>query len=228
MRDSRFFLLLPAMALVCALSAYAQDDAPSLGDVARQARQQKLKENPNKPVTDSAPANPENNSAPAKDVESSQDAQSKDTQSAGGTATVSSPSVSLANQPPAKHVITNDEIPSHIASTSTAPARHSLNANNEPPPADNDKISAADWVAQIKAQKGRIDSLKRDIETLGASIQYTGGNCVSGCVEWNERQKQKQDQVDSMKSQLEQEQQRLEEMQEQARQQGYGSSVYDQ
>ena len=75
--------------------------------------------------------------------------------------------------------------------------------------------------------KNNIASLKSNIDTLTASIQYAPGNCVSGCVQWNEHQKQKQDQIDAMKVQLEQAEQRLEEMQEAARKQGYGSSVYD-
>ncbi len=37
----RAFLLLTASAFLCAMFAFAQDDAPSLGDAARQARQQK-------------------------------------------------------------------------------------------------------------------------------------------------------------------------------------------
>jgi hypothetical protein len=62
---------------------------------------------------------------------------------------------------------------------------------------------------------------------LNDSIQYASGNCVSNCVQWNERQKQKQDQVESMKGQLEEQQKHLEELQDEARKQGYGSSVYD-
>ena len=77
------------------------------------------------------------------------------------------------------------------------------------------------------AQKSAIANLKSDIESLSASIEYAGANCVSGCVEWNERQKQKQDQVESMKVQLAEQEKRLEDMQESARKQGYGSSVYD-
>jgi predicted ribosome quality control (RQC) complex YloA/Tae2 family protein len=46
-------------------------------------------------------------------------------------------------------------------------------------------------------------------------------------VQWNERQKEKQQQVERLKSQLEDQQKRLEDMQEQARKQGYGTSVYD-
>jgi hypothetical protein len=46
-------------------------------------------------------------------------------------------------------------------------------------------------------------------------------------VQWNERQKEKQDQVESMKAQLEEQKKQLENMQESARKQGFGSSVYE-
>jgi uncharacterized coiled-coil protein SlyX len=46
-------------------------------------------------------------------------------------------------------------------------------------------------------------------------------------VQWNERQKQKQQEVERMRSQLETQKKRLQSMQESARQQGYGGTVYD-
>ena len=92
---------------------------------------------------------------------------------------------------------------------------------------DQPKFPPDYWKSQIMAVKNSIANLKANIDSLNASIQYAGGNCVSGCVEWNLRQKQKQDQVEMMKAQLEQQQKYLEDMQEAARKQGYGSSVYD-
>ena len=86
---------------------------------------------------------------------------------------------------------------------------------------------AEQWKSQIQAQKNAIASLQSQLNVLNESIHYAGGNCVSGCVQWNERQKQKQEQAESMKAQLEEQQKRLEEMQDAARKQGFGSSVYD-
>lgn len=122
-------------------------------------------------------------------------------------------------------IITNDEIPEHAV-----PVRPSTNLqpDSEPEHASaGGKASADSWKSRILAQKNAIASLQNQISQLSASIQYTGNNCVSGCAQWNERQKQKQDQVETMKAQLEQQQKSLEDMQETARQQGYGSSVYD-
>jgi predicted ribosome quality control (RQC) complex YloA/Tae2 family protein len=46
-------------------------------------------------------------------------------------------------------------------------------------------------------------------------------------VGWNERQREKQQRVERMQAQLQEQKRRLEEMQDSARKQGYGSSVYD-
>ena len=201
MRTRKIIISLAASAFLCACQAFGQD-APSLGDVARQARLQKQQKD-----------------AQAKDAPA-KDAQTKD-------APVTSAIVKDA-QPKAAHVITNDEIPQHVGPTGTF-----AHASQTPGPADaqpsdgNGKVAAEQWKSQIQAQKNAIASLQSQMNILNESIRYAGGNCVSGCVQWNERQKQKQDQVESMKVQLEELQKRLDEMQDAARKQGFGSSVYD-
>ena len=203
-------LLFSAAAFVFVLAAYGQDDAPSLGDVARQARQQRQQK-------DAQVKDAQNKDAVAKD------ASGKDAQGSDKDATAK-------NSPAAKtpHVITNEEIPEHVGPTSTRPTGSPTPvANYTQPTYDQPKLAPEYWKSQIMAQKNAIANLKANIDSLNASIQYAGGNCVSGCVEWNLRQKQKQDQVEMMKAQLEQQQKYLEDMQEAARKQGYGSSVYD-
>jgi predicted RNase H-like nuclease (RuvC/YqgF family) len=172
-------------ALLFALSAHGQDSPPSLGDAARQARQQK---------------------------------QAKTAQPSGKNA----PSVK-----PVK-VITNDEIPAHFKPpVKTAASDQDQNENTpEPTPAD-DKAPAELWKSQISAQKSQVSALQSQIDQLSESIHFAPGNCAANCAQWNERQKEKQQQVERLKSQLEDQQKRLEDMQEQARKQGYGSSVYD-
>ena len=211
------------------LMAFAQDqnsqdqDSQSLGDAARQARQQKQqKDGPaekdaqaplgKKPVTpnDAAKAVP------------NKDAQSKDGQAKDAAASAPQPK-------PSRRVITNDEIPEHIGPTSTQPASSRPSNVNYPQPTtgNNSPAAAEQWKNQIVAAKSYVASLQSEISNLEQSVHYAGGNCVSGCAQWNERQKEKQDQVEVMKQQLEQQQKRLEEMQEMARRQGFGSSVYD-
>lgn len=77
------------------------------------------------------------------------------------------------------------------------------------------------------AQKNQIAQLQSQISILNASIQFAPANCVVNCVEWNQHQTEKQQQVEQMKAQLEDQKKNLDEMQESARKQGYGTSIYD-
>lgn len=83
------------------------------------------------------------------------------------------------------------------------------------------------WKSQIQAQKNLLRSLEQEIDKLNDSIHFAPGNCVTNCVEWNQRQKQKQRGGDRLRAQLEDQKKRLQQMQESARQQGCGNSVYD-
>lgn len=217
----KILVLLSAAAFAVAISAVAQDEAPSLGDAARQARLQKQQKE--------AQAAKD---APAADAQS-QDAQKNDAQakapakdSTGKDVPAKDASATDAQTPKTSHVITNDEIPSRVGSTVNNGRGLPQNTNYQPNYASG-KASAEQWTSSIQQMKSSILSMQSQINSLTASIQYAGGNCVSGCVQWNEHQKQKQDQIESMKSQVEQMQKRLEDMQDAARQQGYGSSVYD-
>jgi hypothetical protein len=158
-------------AIVCA------QDSPSLGDLARQQRQQKEK------------------TASEKDAK-------------------------------APKVITNEELPSHPAMAAAAGRGGSSPASSENY-SDEPKLPAAQWKSQILAQKNQIDTLQRQVDEINESIRFAPANCVSGCVGWNERQREKQQRVERMQQQLEEQNRRLEDMQDSARKQGYGSSVYD-
>lgn len=201
MPTRRAFTLLAASALLCAFTAYGQD-SQSLGDVARQTRQQKLQKD-----------------APAKDA-SPKDASSKQASGAGANAKDA--------QPKSPHVITNDEIPSHLTPTKTAAGGPQTADQPDAVLSSSDRDDRAEQLkSQIQAQKSAVTSLESEIANLSESVHYAGGNCVANCVQWNERQKEKQDQVESMKAQLEEQKKQLESMQESARKQGFGSSVYE-
>jgi hypothetical protein len=224
MPTRRVFVLLAASALFSAVflasSANAQDDSQSLGDAARQARLQKQQKD--------APA--KDASAPRSDTPN-KDAQTK----AGQSKDASSSDATAKDAPPPKahRVITNEELPSHVGPTwtsaSTPQTSNDSSENNSAgqPNSANANANAEQWKSQIQAQKTTVASLEGQIASLNDSIHYAGGNCVSNCVQWNERQKEKQDQVEAMKGQLEQEQKHLEDLQESARKQGFGSSVYE-
>ena len=128
-------------------------------------------------------------------------------------------------QPAKPRVITNDEIPSHVGPTSTANSQQPV--VYEQPSYGPGRSAADGWKAQIQAMKNRIASLEAEMARVNESVHFASGNCVANCVQHNERQLQKQQQVEMMKAQLEEQQKQLEQMQETARRQGFGSSVYD-
>jgi hypothetical protein len=172
----RTLLLFAATVMLAARNSYGQD-APSLGDLARQQRQQKA--------------------APAKDAK-------------------------------APKVITNEEIPEQKETNSSAAdngeERGSMPVSGS---SGGPKQPAEHWKSQILAEKNQVSALQRQIEELNESIRFAPANCAANCVGWNERQREKQQRVERMQAQLEDEKRRLDDMQESARKQGYGSSVYD-
>jgi hypothetical protein len=180
--------------ITCCLTVFfghaaLSQDSPSLGDVARQARQQKQDQDKDK---------------------DSQNSKDKST-------------------PKASKVITTEEISSGphslpVDSASTNRAQNRPDSSSGPAAA---KQSAESWKSQILAQKQSIAALQTEISKINDSIQFAPANCVSGCVQWNEHQQQKQQEVERMRSQLDTLNQHLQDMQEAARQQGYGSTVYD-
>jgi hypothetical protein len=182
MRKALF--LCAASALLLTVAAHAQD-APSLGDVARQVRLEKQQKQ-------------------VKQVSAKQllsDQQSSETTHAASAK------------------------PVHVVSSEDAPERPMAKTSSEGSSKQDDR--AEEVRSEILSQKNAIAALQQQIEELGNSIHYAGGNCVANCVQWNEHQKEKQDQVDSMKAQLDEQQKKLEAMQDTARKQGFGSSVYE-
>lgn len=183
MRTSyRFAFLLAAISYLVPVS-HGQD-SPSLGDAARQSRQQRQK-------------------------------QPKDVKGKGATS------------PKTPRVITNDEMPEHAGSATQPEDDSPISGNNSAYSSGGAKLSAEQWRSQIQAQKSAISTFQSEMNRLNDSIHFAPGNCVANCVQWNERQKQKQGELERMQAQLEDQKKRLEDMQDSARQQGYGSSVYD-
>jgi len=204
----RFFVLLAAGLFLCSMS-YAQDqptaaqDPPppaptlSLGEIARQVKLKKQQRETQLKAKEAANQN----------VQASE----------------------AAPVAPAKtaHLVTNDDAPERASLTPVS--THSASTTPAEPQADSGdhQAKADNWKSQIVAQKSAIAAMQQDIKSLSDSIHYAGGNCIANCAEWNERQQQKQQEVDSMKAQLEEQKKALEEMQESARKEGFGSSVYD-
>jgi hypothetical protein len=177
-QTSRLLLQPVTVIVLLATMSYSQD-SQSLGDVARQARQQKT-----------------------------QGHEGKDTR--------------------ARKVVTNDEIPEQAASTADGsgadqnPELPSHHTSSEP-----GKLSAERWKALIQAQKNVVSSLQKQIDKTNSSIHFVEANLYVNGPQYNKRQAQKQREVERAQAQLEEQKKRLEDMQDSARKQGYGSSVYD-
>lgn len=206
----RILVSIAVGAFLFTLAAHAQDE-PSLGDVARQSRLQKQQKNSDVDK-DSSPTKVSKGS-PAKSVPAN-DSSSKDNIQ------------KMQDAPKLKRVITNDEIPEHVGATRTLPSKVSPSGYTRTPD-DDGKPSAEYWKTQIQAQKDNLVALQDQIAELANSIQFAGASCVANCVQFNQEQLRKQEQLESMKAQLELQQKSLEEFQNAARKQGFGSSVYD-
>lgn len=124
-------------------------------------------------------------------------------------------------------VITNEEIPEHPEDDPGPTVKNSKGEGFGSRSSKGPKQTAEFWKFRIKAQKGQIALLQRRMDEVNSSIRFSSINCGANCVVWNDRQRRRQLQVEQAQSQLEQQKKRLEELQETARKQGYGSSVYD-
>jgi hypothetical protein len=137
---------------------------------------------------------------------------------------------SEADTQPAKEprVITNDDIPENAGSTqSLENSPHGYRVSNAPSNPAARKTSADQWKSRIQAQKNSIASMQREIASLSGSIHFPENCLPRTCAQRNERQLEKQNRVEIMNHQLDEQRQRLEELQESARKEGYGNSVYD-
>lgn len=205
----RLFVISAASVFLCSMSyaqeqqTSAQDSPPpaptlSLGEIARQVKLKKQQREAQVKAKEAA----------------NQDVQASE-------ATPAAPMVKTAR------LVTNDDTPERATVTPASTHPTSSAPTDSQPESGDHQAKGENWKSQILNQKNAIAALQQDIKSIGDSIHFAGGNCVANCAQWNERQQQKQQEVDTMKSQLEEQQKALEEMQESARKEGFGSSVYD-
>lgn len=120
-------------------------------------------------------------------------------------------------------VVTNEDIPESPDASSTP-------SDETHPPSSSftgAQKSGDRWKSEIEAQRSTVDSLQKQIDNVNSSIHFVEANRYRNGVQWNEQQIKKQDQVERMQIELEEQKKKLEDMQEAARQQGYGNSVYE-
>jgi len=120
-------------------------------------------------------------------------------------------------------VITNDDLSKPPEDDSTSQTKK----EDSPPPRPSPTMSAEQWKARILAQKKSIANLRNQIDRINSSVHFVEANRYWNGVLHNERQVQKQEQVERMQGQLDAQQKRLEEMQEAARKDGFGNAVYE-
>jgi uncharacterized protein (DUF342 family) len=89
-------------------------------------------------------------------------------------------------------------------------------------------MSADQWGAKIQKKKDLIAAMQERIDTLEASVNYVQNNrnIYTNAPEYNGHQHQKELAAQQLKAQMEQQKAELSDLQEQARQQGFGNSVY--
>jgi DNA repair exonuclease SbcCD ATPase subunit len=124
-------------------------------------------------------------------------------------------------------IITNEGIPENA--TPQPAANPSSSQHGTLPQSSNGmKQSAEHWKSQIEAQKNQIASLQKQMDQLNQSVRFVSHPCEGPrCVEWNQRQREKQQRIERMQAELDTRKKNLGEMQESARKQGYGNSVYE-
>jgi hypothetical protein len=122
-------------------------------------------------------------------------------------------------------VITNEDLPEHPDSDD-GPVSSQARRESVPSRPMGSK-PAEQWKAEISAERKSLEDLQNQIDRLNASIRFAPGNCVRNCEQWNELQIEKQDKVQHMQAELEQQKKKLEDMQEAARKEGYGNAVYE-
>ena len=129
------------------------------------------------------------------------------------------------NTKTAAKVITNDELPEHPDSSVGT-------TGDEGNPEESSSRhlgskSSAQWKSEIATQRKSVEALQSQIDRLNSSVHFVEANRYWNGVQHNERQIQKQEEVQRMQGQLEEQKKKLEEMQEAARKAGYGNAVYE-
>jgi predicted RNase H-like nuclease (RuvC/YqgF family) len=130
-----------------------------------------------------------------------------------------------------KKVVTNEDIPEHpdasSDSASSIPSASEVLHEDSSPPAGAVLQAGDQLKAAILRQKTAVADLKTQIDKVQDSIHFVEANAYRNGVEYNKLQAQKQQEVQRLQGQLEEQKKNLEQMQETARKTGFGSSVWD-
>lgn len=128
----------------------------------------------------------------------------------------------------AKKVITDEDLPQH-GDGEKEPAKASDAEENGKPDgtARAGKVTAEQWKARIVAQKKVVADMQKQADKLANSIHFVSANAYVNGPQYNQMQVRRQEQLRQLQQQLEEQKTKLEDMQEGARQAGFGNAVYD-
>lgn len=111
---------------------------------------------------------------------------------------------------PKPQIVTTAAVPTR-ATVTTASVRQTAPAVPQAEPVPTE-AQVRQWKGEIQQQKSLVASLQQDITELNNSIHLAGGNCIANCDQWNDRQKQKKQDLETLKAQLQEQQGILAEM----------------
>ena len=129
-----------------------------------------------------------------------------------------------------KKVLTNEDLPAapeDSGSNVVTEAGTEQGAEATVAPAGAVLQDGEHWKAAITQQKAALADLKGHMEKLKDSIHFVEANAYRNGVEYNKIQAHKQEELQRLQGQLDEQQKNLEKMQESARKAGFGSAVWD-
>jgi hypothetical protein len=129
-------------------------------------------------------------------------------------------------------VVTDEDIPSHPEVESSEKNEDASNQNDETsagPETSSESVNqkAEQWRARIQAQKNNVAALQSQVDRQNASIHFVEANAYSNGVQYNQHQLRKQQEARQMQKQLDEQKKKLEDMQDAARREGFGSKIFD-
>jgi len=129
----------------------------------------------------------------------------------------------------AKKVVTDEDMPAHAEGASDdGPPLDGPHSEMAVSPSTTDVLQTGEqWKRSIAQQKSAVADLKNRIDKLNASIRFVPANAYRNGVEYNKSQAHRQQEVDRMQTEMDEQKKSLEQMQETARRAGYGSAVWD-
>jgi predicted RNase H-like nuclease (RuvC/YqgF family) len=136
-----------------------------------------------------------------------------------------------SKQTPRK-VITNEDLPARPESS--PPAEDNPPEPKKKPETNSSQLSAEEMgklgeklKAQIRAQKDAVEEFQDRVDQLAASIHFVDPNAYVNGPQYNQHQLRRKQQLDQLRKVLAEQKKKLEDMQDSARRQGFGNSVYD-